>query len=284
MTIEVVPTSPAIGAEVRSVDIAAGVDEPTFGRIIAAWHQYSVLLFRGQRLDDAALVRFSRRFGELDAVPPNEVAKIFIKDYPEISVISNVKGTDGKPIGSLGAYESEWHTDMSFMDVPPKASALYSLEVPPSGGNTGFANMYLALERLPADLRRQIEGKVTVHDATLTSVGSLRMGFQPVTDVTRTPGARHPLVRTHPETGRQALYLGRRRNSYVVGLTVAESEALLNALWAHASRPEFSWHHQWRVGDLVLWDNRSAMHRRDAFDPAARRVMHRTQIKGTVPF
>jgi taurine dioxygenase len=191
---------------------------------------------------------------------------------------------DGKPIGNLGHYEAEWHTDMSYNEKTPIGSLLYSLEVPPEGGDTGFSNMYTAFETLPAELKRAIAGKSCKHDSSRTSVGDLRKGFKDVSDPREAPGAVHPIIRTHPATRRNALFLGRRRNAYIVGLPLAESEDLLNRLWAHASRPEFSWYQKWKVGDLIMWDNRSAMHRRDAFDPDSRRLMHRTQIKGDKPF
>jgi len=200
-----------------------------------------------------------------------------------VLVISNVV-ENGVAIGQLGAYEALWHTDMSYVAEPPCASALYALEVPQSGGDTGFCNMYRALETLPADLRHAIEGRVCRHDASRNSAGELRRGFADVSDASQSVGAEHPIARTHPVTGRKALFLGRRRNAYIPGLPLADSEALLDALWAHATRPDLAWYQQWRVGDLVLWDNRCVMHRRDAFDPAARRVMHRTQIKGDQPY
>jgi taurine dioxygenase len=172
---------------------------------------------------------------------------------------------------------------MSYIPEPPMASALYSLEVPPAGGDTGFCNMYLAYETLAPELRRQIEGRLCRHDASRNSAGELRRGFVDAPDPSQTIGAEHPIVRIHPATGRQALFLGRRRNAYIPDLPLADSEALLDALWAHATKDEFTWYQQWRVGDLILWDNRCVMHRRDAFDPTTRRVMHRTQVKGDRP-
>jgi taurine dioxygenase len=157
---------------------------------------------------------------------------------------------------------------------------LYSLEVPPGGGNTYFADMFAAYETLPADLEKAVEGKVAVHDASRNSAGMLRKGYKEVTDVRETVGARHPLVRTDRQTSRRAVFLGRRPNSYVLGLDVAESEALLDALWVHATQPRFAMCHQWKVGDLLMWNNLSVLHRRDRFDPNSRRLMHRTQIKG----
>jgi taurine dioxygenase len=284
---EVVPITKAIGAEIRGIDLSNKPDAATMAAIQQAWADHLVLLFRGQHLSDPQLVEFSRNFGNLDMAPPNEAANkqggAYVADMREISVISNVV-EKGVAIGALGALESEWHTDMSYNPIPPDASLLYSLEVPPSGGDTGFANMYLAYETLPADLRQALRGRECIHDATYTSAGGLRKGNKEVTDVREAPGARHPMVRTHPVTGRNALFLGRRRNAYIIGLPVEESERILDAVWAHARKPEFAFSHQWRVGDLLLWDNRCAMHRRDAFDNSARRIMHRTQVKGTKPF
>lgn len=283
---EVVPISNAIGAEIRGVDLSTNPGGSTMDAIKQAWADHLVLLFRDQRLSDPQLVAFSRNFGDLDQAPPNEAANkkggAYVPDMREITVISNVT-ENGVKIGALGALESEWHTDMSYNPIPPDASLLYSIEVPPSGGDTGFANMYLAYETLPADLKQAIQGRECIHDATYTSAGDLRKGSNPVTDVREAPGARHPMVRTHPVTGRDALFIGRRRNAYIIGMTVDESERILDALWAHASKPQFAFAHRWRVGDLLLWDNRCAMHRRDAFDDSARRIMHRTQVKGSKP-
>ena len=187
---------------------------------------------------------------------------------------------NGKPIGNLGDGEAVWHADMTYIDVPPKAAILHSLEVPPGGGNTYFADMFTAYETLPADIKRTAEGKIAAHDASRNSAGFLRKGYKEVTDVRETVGARHPLVRSDPATGRKALFLGRRPNAYVVGLDVADSEGLLDALWAHATQKRFAMCHEWRVGDLLMWNNLSVLHRRDPFDPNSRRIMHRTQIKG----
>ncbi|MGD9615807.1 MAG: TauD/TfdA dioxygenase family protein [Alphaproteobacteria bacterium] len=287
------PTGAALAADIEGVDLSRPLDPEALAATKRAWGENLVLRFRGQKLSDDDLMRFSRCLGDLDWAPiaaarvkvPGEDR--YIEVVPEgrqyVMVISNVI-EDGKPIGQLGAYEAIWHTDMSYVDEPPSASALYSLEVPPSGGDTGFCNMYLAYDTLQSDLRRQVEGRLCRHDASRNSAGELRRGFVDAPDPTQTVGAEHPIVRTHPVTGRKALFLGRRRNAYIVGLKLEESEALLDALWAHCTKPEFAWYQQWRAGDLILWDNRCVMHRRDAFDPATRRVMHRTQIKGDRPF
>lgn len=272
----------ALAADIEGVDLAGPLPSETLAAIKQAWGDHLVLRFRGQHLSDDDLMRFSRALGELDWAP---VAAT--NDAPEgreyIMVVSNVV-ENGQAIGQLGAYEALWHTDMSYVAEPPMASALYSLEAPPSGGDTGFCNMYRALEALPDELRRAVEGKTCIHDASRNSAGELRRGFVDAPDATQTVGAEHPVVRTHPVTGRKALFLGRRRNAFIRGLSLADSEALLEALWEHSTRREFTWYQQWRAGDLILWDNRCVMHRRDAFDPAMRRVMHRTQIKGDRPF
>ena len=286
-------TGAALGADIEGIDLAGALIPEAIAAVKAAWAQHLVLRFRGQHLGDDDLLRFSRQFGELDWAPiaaarvkvPGE--ERYVEAAPEgrqyVMVISNVI-ENGQAIGQLGAYEAIWHTDMSYVQEPPSASALYALEVPPEGGDTGFCNMYRAYESLPDELRREIAGHLCRHDASRNSAGELRRGFVDAADPSQTIGAEHPLVRTHPVTGRQALFLGRRRNAYIPGLPLAASESLLDALWAHATKDEFTWYQQWRVGDLILWDNRCVMHRRDAFDPATRRVMHRTQIKGDRPF
>jgi len=275
---EVIPTGAALGATVAGVDLRH-LTEATFARILQAWHQHSVLLFRGQTLTDQDLIAFSRRLGDLDWAPVQETGRRFVEGLPEIYIVSNVK-VNGEPIGSLGDGEAVWHTDMSYLDLPPKASMLYALEIPPTGGNTSFCTMYGIYEALPQQLKDRITGLKIKHDGTYNSGGYLRQGVTPTDDPRQSPGAVHPLVCTHPANGRRMLYLGRRRNAYLVGLELAESEALLNELWSIVDRREFSWEHVWRVGDLVLWDNRCTMHRRDAFDSNSRRIMHRTQVKG----
>jgi taurine dioxygenase len=276
--IGVVPTGPALGAETTGVDLRH-LDDTAFARLLQAWHDHSVLLVRGQTLSDQDLVDFSRRLGDLDWAPIQETGRRFVEGMPEIYIVSNVK-VNGEPIGSLGDGEAVWHTDMSYLEVPPKASMLFALEVPRTGGNTSFCTMYGVYDALPPALRERIAQLKIKHDGTYNSGGYLRQGVTPTDDPMTSPGAVHPLVCTHPATGRRMLYLGRRRNAYLVGLSLADSEALLDELWRFVNRPEFAWEHVWRVGDLVLWDNRCTMHRRDAFDPGSRRILHRTQVKG----
>jgi taurine dioxygenase len=271
------PTGAALGAEVQGVDLRA-LDDSGFAAIHRTWLDHQVLLLRDQALADDDLIAVSRRFGVLDEAPIQETGQRFVEGHPEIYVISNVV-QGGVAIGSLGSGEAVWHTDMSYLPNPPKASALYALEVPPSGGDTSFCSMYAAWDALPEPLRRRVDGARVKHDGTYNSGGYARQGVTPTDDPRMSPGALHPLVYIHPETGRRALYLGRRRNAYIEGLPLEESNALLDEIWAWATRDSWTWRHQWRVGDFVLWDNRCTMHRRDAFDPTTRRVMHRTQIR-----
>jgi taurine dioxygenase len=287
VVIEVRRFDTALGAEIRGVDLSRPLKPEDARAIHEAWLEHLVLLFRGQTLTDAQLIDFSRRFGDLE-FPPTKLLKLKkgieqkSEIPPEINVISNVK-ENGKPIGQLGAGEAAWHTDSGFVEQPPKASILYAIEIPENAGNTSFLNMYAAYETLADALKARIDGRKAKHDPSYTSVGVRRADFDEVIDVSRSPGPLHPIVRTHPETGRKALYLGRRLNAYVAGLPVAESEALLDAIWAHVEQPKFVWEHRWRVGDVVMWDNRCAMHRREAFDDSVRRILHRTQLKGDRP-
>lgn len=279
------PTGAALAADIHGVDLSQPVSDAVFAEILAAWNEHLVLRFSGQKLNDPTLMTFSARFGELDRVPiaaanhDRANSGVVTEAVDWVAVIANAK-KDGKAMGGLGSYELVWHTDMSYNPLPPRASLLYALEVPADGGNTGFLNMYAAYETLPAELKHAIEGMSCIHDSSRNSAGELRKGFQRTTDVRRTPGAVHPLVRLHPTTGRKALFLGRRPGAYIHGLPIEESEALLDAVWAHATQERFAWYQKWRAGDLVMWDNRCVMHRRDAFDESLRRVMHRTQIVG----
>lgn len=180
--------------------------------------------------------------------------------------------------------EVVWHSDNSYVERPPAGSMLYALEVPINGGgDTSFCNQYMAYDTLPDDLKQAIEGKSQVQDNSRNSAGVLRPSATLPTTPEAVEGPIHPLVRLHPVSGKRALYLGRRRvwpSNYIVGLPNEESEALLDRLWAHATQAHFVWTHQWRVGDVLLWDNRCVMHHRTPIDSTQRRVMHRTQIKG----
>lgn len=280
--IEVQPFDAPLGADIRGVDLQR-LDDAGFAVIQRAWLAHKVLRLRGQSIDDDALADFSRRFGPLDRAPITRSGKAHQPTRPEVTVISNIM-VDGQPIGGLGAGEAEWHTDMSYNEVPPDASVLYGIEVPEGHGDTWFCDMEAVLAALPAAMQARIANLTCKHDATRNSAGDLRAGYQENYTPEELPGALHPLVRTHPQTGRKSLFLGRRRNAHVMGLPHAESQALLDELWAFAARPEFTWVQRWKQNDVLIWDNRCVMHRRDPFDASLRRLMHRTQIQGSRPF
>lgn len=281
--LEIVPTGGALGAEVRGVDASAPLSGEVFAAIRRAWIDHLVILLRGQRLDDDQLVAFARRFGELHHADGYEYGGKPEALPPEVELISNIE-RDGKPIGALGAGEATWHTDMSMFEIPASATLLYAELVPPEGGNTRFTNNVRAYETLPEPVRRAVEGRKSIHDAAVVADGSFRPGYDAPADKSRRPGARHPVVRTHPESGRKALYLGRAGNGYILGLPVEESDRLLDALWRHMTRPELVWEHEWRIGDLLIWDNRRVAHSRRAFDARCRRLLHRVTVKSEKPY
>ena len=278
----IIPIGEMIAADIQDANLSQPLDDVSIVAITEAWNENLVLRFRNQHLSDADLIRFSTYFGELDPPGPNPYGVTFLPEFPEINVISNVKDDTGVPIGNLGDGEAVWHADMTYIENPPEAGILYALEVPVGQGDTYFANMVAAYNDLPSDLRVAIEGKTLIHDAAHNSAGMLRKGYEEITDVKLTPGARHPLA-YEDQYGRVSLFLGRRPHAYIVGMEESDSDSLLDALWAHATRPKYSWHNEWQKGDLVMWQNRMVMHRRDAFDPSTRRVMHRTQLKGKSP-
>jgi taurine dioxygenase len=277
LAIEIIPTG-SVGAEVRGVDLAA-VKEAEVAAIKTAWYRHDVLVFRDQKMTDDDLLAFSRHFGTLDPPPNQGAGRKSPPGYPDVYVVSNVLDEQGEPIGALGDGEAVWHTDMSYAPEPPDASMLYSLEIPASGGDTWFCSMKGALARMPRRLVARVQNLDIKHDGTYDSGGYLRKGMAASQDPRTSVGTPHPIIIAHPVSGDTALYLGRRLNAYITGLELAESERLLDEIWSHVDAVVYK--HTWALGDLVLWDNRTTMHRRDAFDPKARRVMHRTQIKGS---
>ena len=269
----------SFGADIVDVDLSS-LGDAEFPAIYAAWLDRAVLRIRGQRLDDDTLMDFSRRFGPLEYAPYGRITKEELAKFanPYLATISNIV-VDGRPIGGLGAAEAAWHTDMSYIEHPPTASILYAVEVPEEGGATHFCNMIGALQSLPPKLARRARGSRLKHDSAHDSIGMLRRGHHDVDDPRDAPGAYHPMVLRHPETGIDALYLGRRQDASVEGLARAESEAFLDAVWRYVALEGDNWTQEWEVGDVVVWDNRSVMHRRAAFDPAARRLMRRAQVR-----
>ncbi len=280
--ISVEPMLPRFGANVMGVQLD-GVNDEQFDLIYRAWLEYGVLRFRDQQLDEDGLQRFSRRFGPLEEIPLGRMTeeqkialgKIFKNPY--VTNISNIV-EDGMPIGGLGNAEANWHSDMTYVENPPPASVLLGVEIPATGGDTWFADQYAAFDALPTDLRERVSDLSIKHDAAHTSVGDLRPGFETFDDPRDAPGAVHPIVATHPESGRQCLYLGRREWAYIPGLELDASEALLDELWDHAVTSHNVIRQQWRVGDVIIWDNRCVLHRRDDFDGSQRRLLRRCQV------
>ena len=276
--LDVRPLGDGFVADIVGLDVRT-LTEDAFALLYKSWLAYGVLRIRHQDLDETTLQAFSARFGPLEEAPfgrMSEADKAKIKNR-YVTQLSNIK-VDGKPIGGLGNAEAAWHSDMTYVETPPPASILYAVEVPVSGGDTWFADQCAAYEELPSELRERASTLSIKHDAAHTSIGKLRPGFEPFADPRAAPGAIHPVVRTHEETGRQALYLGRREWAYVPGLSLAESERELDALWEYAALPKNVWCQKWQPGDLVIWDNRRVLHRRDHFDPASRRLMQRCQV------
>ena len=270
----------SLGGEIIDLDISNRLTQDQINFINESWDERLVLVFKKQNLDDHKLINFSKYFGELDPPGPNPYGVTFLPEFPEINVISNVKNEQGTPIGNLGDGEAVWHADMTYQELPPKAGILYALEVPENQGNTHFANMALAYSELPNRLKEKIDGKILIHDSAHNSAGMLRKGYEEVENPSDTPGARHPIVIRDKNTNKKLLFLGRRPHAYIIGLELEESEDLLNEIWEHATQDKFTWTQQWEKGDLLMWKNLNVLHKRDAFDPNTRRVMHRTQIKG----
>lgn len=279
--IEIRPASRAIGAEVVGWDLSRPVDDQAITTFRQALAEHCFLLFRDQKLTPDQQVSFSKRFGELEHHVLNDYV---LAELPEIYVLSNVK-KDGRPVGRAGAGQY-WHTDLSYMKNPSFGSLLYAIEIPETGGDTMFSNMYKAYDALSAPLKTLFEGMYVVHDfahtqrtyiapAGLTKPASAEQ-------LAKTPPVEQPLVRTHPDTGRRSLYVSPGMMTGIVGLAPHESRAIIDFLVEHTTRPEFVYRHQWRQGDLVFWDNWASMHCAiNDYDPDDSRLMHRTTIKGT---
>jgi len=278
------PAGAALGADVVGVDLHAS---PTadITTIQEALRDHLVIRLRGHSLDDVAFTRLAERFGQLEGSPEFSRSRdVYVRESPKMTIVSNVT-VDGQPVGDHGDGELNWHTDQGFVDRPSGYTFLLAREVPATGGNTSFANMYDAFDRLPGEVKQKIARLKIKHQESHTAQGIPRPGYRDIDthDPRELPGPQHPVVRTHPESGRKALYLGRRFGAYIPGLPLAQSEALLDVLWSSAARPEDVWTQEWRVGDLIIWDNRCTMHRRDAFTGQGRRRMHRLTTLGERP-
>ena len=290
-TFEIVPMAAPLGAEVRNLDLRT-LDAATFASLHEAWLEHVILVFRGQALGAEDLVRLVKFFGT-PVTSSNlhqrhleeRIANRLFNLPPEVTVVSNVTA-DGKPVGILGDGEIVWHCDFSFKERPTAARMLVAMELPPrqDQGRTYFLNCYAAYDALPLAMKKRISG-MTIKQANIVDTAlKLRPGASLDEDVRTTPGPSHPIISTHPETGCNMIFLGRRHGAYVNGCTLQESEALLDALWAHCTQPRFWYEHRWSLGDVVVWDNRATLHRREAFDSASRRVLYAAQVEGHRPY
>jgi taurine dioxygenase len=272
------PINPTFVADIEGLDVRE-ITAEEFDTLYQAWLEFGVLRLRAQGLNEDALQAFSSRFGPLEEIPMGrlpEAARRKIKNR-YVTRLSNII-ENGRPIGGLGNSEAAWHSDMTYVEIPPPASVLLGVEIPETGGDTYFADQNAALEALPEGLKSRVRELSIKHDAAHTSIGSLRPGFDAFDDPRNAPGVVHPIVRRHEETGREALYLGRREWAYIPGLSLEDSEALLDELWSYAALEENVWCQRWRPGDLIIWDNRRVLHRRDSFPQDSRRLMQRCQV------
>jgi len=259
---EIIPTGGALGAEVRGVDVSNPLAPMEVAALQEALLNHLLLVFREQSLSEEEQVRFSRYFGD----PAPHVREQRDRALPEIFVISNVS-ENGEPIGALGNGELTFHSDLSYMPRPGSLSIVYAVEVPRVGGDTQWANAYAAYDAMSSELKQHVLALKAVH----------RHGEEAQNP--KVP-ASHPIVRTHPETKRRATFVNPQFTRYIEGVSSDESDALLDVLLRHVTRPEFIWTHKWRAGDLVMWDNRCTMHRREPFDASERRILKRTQMFG----
>jgi taurine dioxygenase len=270
------PLEGSFAHEVLGLRLWEPVDDLTADKLRELWARHPVLMFRRQALAERELAEFSALFGPLERVVRTEWASPVV---PEIGLISNLKDGQGNPIGGLGDGELQWHSDQSYMMNPATGAALYAVELPAEGGTTSGVDLAAAYAGLPDRLKRLVEDRQGVF-----SYVKRLAGYQGVDRVIsaeakrKTPPVLHPLVRTHPTTGRKALYLDSTTTIGIEGMDNASGSALLDEIYEFATRPEFVYRHNWQVGDVVMWDNGSTMHRREPFDPAARRLMKRTTI------
>jgi len=280
-TMQITKLKEAFGVGVEGVDLSA-LDDRGFAELHALWKGHGAMLVRGQQaMTDAQFEAFSKRFGELDPPPNQGVGRKNVPGFPDLYVVSNELGAGGEPLGALGYSEAVWHTDMSYLPVPPIASMLLARKLPAWGGNTWAAGMCAAYENLPAALKERVKTLKIKHDGTRDSGGNVRKGVKDDPNPLTSKGHPHPAVIRDPGTGKPALFLGRRPRAYVMGLPLEESEKLLDELWQHAFKPANTYEHNWQVGDVLIWSNYSTMHKREEFDKNTIRRMHRSQIKGT---
>jgi alpha-ketoglutarate-dependent taurine dioxygenase len=276
--LDVNPLTRHIGAEIRGLDLRERLDEQIIGAIYRAWLEHLVLVFPGQKLSQEDLIRVTGYFGELGELhrPPKYFPKGYASLLPGIMLISNIR-ENGEPIGALPDGEMMFHHDMIHAEIPSKATLLYAVEIPSAGGNTLFAGGYAAYDTLDPELRRKLAGRKARHHY---NYGSTQKGDSRGTAAFGE--CIHPVFRTHEETGRKAIYVNRLMTVGIVDMPPEESDALLAAVFDHAEQRRFVYEHVWRVGDLLLWDNRCSSHARTDFPSAQRRLMLRTTVKGAV--
>jgi taurine dioxygenase len=275
---EIVPLTKYIGAEIRGIDLRQQPDDETVKAIYQAWLDHLVLIFPDQKLSQEDLIRATGFFGQLGKIsrPPKYFPKGYSKVLPGIMMISNIR-ENGEPIGALPDGEMMFHHDMIHAEVPSKATLLYSLEIPSTGGNTLFASGYAAYDTLDPAIRSRLEGKKALHHYNYGStIRGDNRGVEAFAEQV------HPVFRTQEDTGRKAVYVNRLMTVKVLDMPEDESERLLNAVYDHAEKPEFVYEHVWRVGDLLLWDNRCSSHARTDFPSTERRLMFRTTVDGNV--
>jgi taurine dioxygenase len=275
---EVVPLTEHIGAEVRGLDLRQKPSDETVAAIYKAWLDHLVLIFPEQKLEQADLIRATGFFGHLGKIsrPPKYFPKGYSSLLPGIMMISNIR-ENGEPIGALPDGEMMFHHDMIHAEIPSKATLLYSVEIPSGGGNTLFASGYAAYETLDPAIRSRLEGKKALHHY---NYGSTIRGDSRGTEAFAEQ--LHPVFRTHEDTGRKAVYVNRLMTVKVLDMSQGESDLLLNTVYDHAEKREFVYEHVWRLGDLLLWDNRCSSHARTDFPSTERRLMLRTTVDGNV--
>ncbi|ANC45102.1 MULTISPECIES: TauD/TfdA dioxygenase family protein [Pandoraea] len=261
------------------------LDDETIEQFRSVWKQYPLIRFRNVKIDDATQVAFSKRLGP-PVIHPRQLQQGKNAEFPEILVISNKKKVDGTAAGDLGDGEVNWHTDTWFVERPPSAAILRSIEIPPEGGNTYFANMYSAYAALPEALKQRLKGLEIHHQNVIDGRGEVRLNkTKPDNeDYATWSGVDHPIVRLHGDSKKPCIYLGGEpHRQAIVGMPQAEAKELLADLWERATDKHHVWIQQWQPGDMMMWDNRCLMHYRDSFDPATTRLMHRTTVEGERP-
>jgi taurine dioxygenase len=276
MPIETRPVDGSVAREVVGLRLWEPLGDQTIDELRALWAHHPVLVFRRQALSEDELADFSALFGPLERTVRTDWASPV---RPEVSLISNLKDAQARPIGGLGDGEIQWHSDQSYMLNPATGALLYALELPPEGGATLWVDLSAAYAGLPDRLKRAVEGRRAIFSYVKRLAGYQGVDRVISEDAKRkTPPIVHPLVHTHPVTGRQALYLDSTTTIGIDGMDDASGATLLDELYEFATRPEFVYQHHWQAGDVLLWDNGFTMHRREPFDPAARRLMKRTTI------